>query len=103
MQKCSDGDEHFSEHFFQLWNEIANTQKIAGWYKVYIRGISKPNKKPKMRAVRNGLRLVLTAYENFFLCFFVFVVCRFCTSKQSFGYVFLNLARCVFVKVFVRD
>jgi hypothetical protein len=30
MQKCSDGDEHFSEHFFQLWNEIANTQKIAG-------------------------------------------------------------------------
>ncbi len=49
------------------------------------------------------LRLVLTAYPNFFLCFFVFVVCRFCTSKWSFGYVFLNLARCVFVNVFVRD
>ncbi len=30
MQKCSDGDEHFSEHIFQSWNEIANTQKIAG-------------------------------------------------------------------------
>jgi hypothetical protein len=28
MQKCSDGDKHFSEHFFQSWNEIANTQKI---------------------------------------------------------------------------
>ncbi len=36
MQKCSDGDEHFSEHFFQSWNEIANTQKIVGWYKVCI-------------------------------------------------------------------
>jgi hypothetical protein len=23
-------DEHFSEHFFQSWNEIANTQNIAG-------------------------------------------------------------------------
>ncbi len=55
MQKCSDGDEHFSEHFFQSWNEITNTQKIAGWYKVYIRGISEPNKKQKKRAVRFGL------------------------------------------------
>jgi hypothetical protein len=36
MRKHSDWDEHFSEHFFQSWNEIANTQKIAGWYKVYI-------------------------------------------------------------------
>ncbi len=50
-----------------------------------------------------SIRLVLTAYQNFFWCFFVFVVCRFCTSKGSFGYVFLDLARCVFVKVFVRD
>jgi hypothetical protein len=57
----------------------------------------------KGKAVRINLRSVLTAYENFFLCFFVFVVCRFCTSKQSFGYVFLDLARCVFVEVFVRD
>ncbi len=56
MQKCSDGDEHFSEHFFQSWNKIANTQNIAGWYKVYIQGISEPNKKQKKRAVRNGLR-----------------------------------------------
>ncbi len=37
------------------------------------------------------------------LCFFMFVVCRFCTSKQSFGYVLLNLGMCVFVKVFVPD
>jgi hypothetical protein len=36
MQKCSDGDENFSEHSFQSWNVIANTQKIAGWYKVGI-------------------------------------------------------------------
>ncbi len=36
-------------------------------------------------------------------CFFVFVVCRLCTSKQSFGYVLLDLATCVFVEVFVRD
>jgi hypothetical protein len=55
MQKCSDGDEHFSEHIFQSWNEIANTQKIAGWYKVYIQGISKPNEKQKKRAVRISL------------------------------------------------
>jgi hypothetical protein len=41
--------------------------------------------------------------KTYFLCFFVFVVCRFCTSKRSFGYVFLNLVRCVFIKVFVRD
>ncbi len=47
--------------------------------------------------------LVLTAYEKKFSFFFAFVICRFCTSKQSFGYVFLDLARCVFVKVFVRD
>ncbi len=47
-----DGDEHFSGHFFQSWNEIANTQKIAGWYEVYIRGISEPNEKQKKRAVR---------------------------------------------------
>jgi hypothetical protein len=57
MQKCSDGDEHFSEHLFQSWNEIANTQKIAGWYNVYIRGISKPNKKQKKRAVRIGRKV----------------------------------------------
>ncbi len=43
----------------------------------------------------------LTASENFFSCIFVFVLCRFCTSKQSFGYVLLDLARCVFVVVFV--
>ena len=36
MQICSDEDEHFSEHFFQSWNQIPNTQKIAGWYKVGI-------------------------------------------------------------------
>jgi hypothetical protein len=53
--------------------------------------------------VHFSLRLVLTAYQNLFLCFFVFVVCRFCTSKRSFGYVFLDLARCVFVEVFVCD
>jgi hypothetical protein len=44
------GRTFFSEHF-QSWNEIANTQKIAGWYKVYIQGISKPNEKQKMKAV----------------------------------------------------
>ncbi len=38
--KISHGDEYFAEHFFQSWNEITNTQKIAGWYKVYIQGIS---------------------------------------------------------------
>ncbi len=54
MQKCSDGDEHFSNIFF---NQIANTQKIAGWYKVYIQGISKPNEKQKMRAVSIGFLL----------------------------------------------
>ncbi len=41
--------------------------------------------------------------QKLFLCFFMFVVCRFCTSKQSFGYVLLDLARCVFIEVFVRD
>jgi hypothetical protein len=56
MQKCSDGDEYFSEYFFQSWNEVANIQKIAGWYKVCIQGISKPNKKTKKKAVRIGLR-----------------------------------------------
>ncbi len=56
-------------------------------------------KKPGFKAVR----LVLTAYKNLFSCFFVFVIRRFCTSKPSFGYVFLDLARCVFVGVFVRD
>jgi hypothetical protein len=30
---------------FQLGNEIANTQKIAGWYKSYIRGFG--NKKER--------------------------------------------------------
>jgi hypothetical protein len=56
--------------------------------------------------LKNGaslLRLVLIVNENFFSCFFVFVVCRFCTSKQSFGYLLIDLARWVFVKVFVRD
>jgi hypothetical protein len=62
MQKCSDEDEHFSEHFFQLWNEVANTQKIAGWYKVYIRGNSEPNEKQKKRAVRFGLRNSVLKY-----------------------------------------
>jgi hypothetical protein len=48
MQKCSDGNKYyFSEHFFQLWNDIANIQKIARWYKVYIGGISKPKKNKK--------------------------------------------------------
>ncbi len=55
MQKCSDGDEHLSEKKIQSWNEIANTQKIVGWYKVYIQGISKPNEKQKTRAVSIGL------------------------------------------------
>jgi hypothetical protein len=55
MQKCSDGNEHFTEHFFQSWNEIANFQKIARWYKVYIQGNSKPNEKQKMRAVNISL------------------------------------------------
>ncbi len=41
--------------------------------------------------------------KTFLSCFFMFVVCRFCTSKQSFGYLLLDLARCVFVEVFVRD
>ncbi len=41
--------------------------------------------------------------KTFFVCFFVFTVCRFCTSKQSFGYFCLGLARWVFGKVFVRD
>jgi hypothetical protein len=34
-----------------FFDQIANTQKIARGYKVYIRGISKPNEKQKMRAV----------------------------------------------------
>jgi hypothetical protein len=59
MQKCSDGEEHFSGHFFQSWNNIANTQKIAGWYKVYIWGISKPNKKQKMRVVSISFRAII--------------------------------------------
>ncbi len=53
-----------------------------------------------------SLRSILTAYQNFLSCFFVFVVCRICTSKRSFGYVLpvlLDLARCVFVEVFVCD
>jgi hypothetical protein len=41
----------FCEYFFQSWNEIANTQKIAGWYKVYIRGISEQHEKQKKRPV----------------------------------------------------
>ncbi len=43
---------------------------------------------------------VVKVLQKPFSCFFVFLVCRFCTSKQSFGYVLLNLARCVFVEVF---
>ncbi len=46
---------------------------------------------------------MLTAYENFFRVFYVFVVCKFCTSKRFVGYFFLNLARWVFVEVVVRD
>ncbi len=58
MQKCSDGaGRTFFWTFFLSWNEIANTQKIAGWYKVYIRGISEPNEKQTKRAVRIGLRV----------------------------------------------
>jgi hypothetical protein len=58
MQKCSDGDEHyFSEHFFQSWNEITNTQKIIGWYKVYIQGISEPNKKQKKESGKVWLKV----------------------------------------------
>jgi hypothetical protein len=71
MQKCSDGDEHFVERFFQLWNEITNTQKIAGLYEVYIQGISKPNEKQKMRAVIIGFLLHDTLSKtscNFFTC-----------------------------------
>ena len=37
---------------------------------------------------------VLAAYRNFFL-FFFFVVCRFCTSKRSFGYFCLRWAMLV--------
>ncbi len=66
---------------------------IAYWYKTYMRRFWQRSKEKKGKVVTSGI----TAYKNFFLCFFVFVVCRFCTSKQSFGYVFLNLARCVFV------
>ena len=68
MQKCSDGDEHFSEHFFQSWNEIANIQKIAGWYRVYTQGISEPNEKQKMRAVSISflLHTLFKASCNFF-------------------------------------
>jgi hypothetical protein len=40
MQKCSYGEKHFYEHFFQSLIEIANTQQITGWYNVYIQGIS---------------------------------------------------------------
>ncbi len=50
-----------------------------------------------------NLRPILTSYKNCFLYFFVFVVCRLCTSKQSLGYLLLNLARWVLVEVFVRD
>jgi hypothetical protein len=66
MQKCSDGDEHFFKIFF---NQIANTQKIAGWYKVYIQGISEPNEKQKMRAVSVSflLHTLFKASCNFFL------------------------------------
>jgi hypothetical protein len=38
-----------------------------------------------------------------FFVFLAFVVSSFCTSKQSFGYLVINLARCVFVEVFVCD
>ena len=66
MQKCSDGDKHFFNIFF---NQIANTQKIAGWYKVYIQSISKPNEKQKMRAVSISflLHTLFKASCNFFL------------------------------------
>ncbi len=66
MQKCSYGDKHF---FIIVFNQIANTQKIAGWYKVYIQGISKPNEKQKMKAVSIGflLHTLFKASCNFFL------------------------------------
>jgi hypothetical protein len=46
------------------------------------------------------LKPILPAYENFF-CSFVFVVCRFCTSKQSFGYFFLWFAKVNFFLKFL--
>ncbi len=45
---------------------------------------------------------VLTAYRNIFSLFFS-VVCRFCTSKWSFGYFCLWWAMLVFVNVLVHD
>jgi hypothetical protein len=66
MQKCSDGDKHF---FYIFFNQIENTQKIAGWYKVYIQGISESNEKQKMRAVSIDflLHTLFKASCNFFL------------------------------------
>ncbi len=48
-----------------------------------------------------SLMPVLAAYQNFFLSFFI--VCRFCTSKQSFGYFCLWWAMLVFVDALVCD
>ena len=44
----------------------------------------------------------LQTNKMFFLFFPLFVVCRFCTSKRSFGYFFLWLAMQLFVAVFVQ-
>ncbi len=62
--------------------------------------------KDKVRAKLSNYLTKVGPYSPrklFFVFFLMFVVCRFWPSKQSFGYVFLDLARCVFVEVFVRD
>ncbi len=71
MQKCSDGEEHFSEHFCQSWNEITNTQKIVGWYKVYIQGISEPNEKQKNESGKHQLEWFLCPGGSYALSFTV--------------------------------
>ncbi len=44
---------------------------------------NKKNDKEKNNDDKVTLRSVLTAHENFFSCFFVFVVCRFCIVPVS--------------------
>jgi hypothetical protein len=46
---------------------------------------------------------MLAAYRNLFCFFLDFVVCRFCTSKQCFGYFCLGSAMRVLVEVLVCD
>jgi hypothetical protein len=43
------GTNIFLNIFFNHGMKSQNTQKITGWYKVYIRGISEPNKKQKKK------------------------------------------------------